>query len=376
MNLNFADLSRVPDSEAPNLFAFDASDRLILDSATALIDSAQPDTIAVIGDRHGALTLGAVLNHGARGVRVYQDELLHERALAQNAQRLGGADSYVSHELSESLLAGVALVLLQLPRSLNELREIADAIARWARPDVTVIAGGRVKHMSLNMNELLKEYFGDVQASLARQKSRVLTATQAKPLSSQLPFPVWGTDAELKFKLASFGGTFGGSTLDHGTRLLLQHLQLPAGESRRVVDLGCGNGTIAAAIATALPGAQVIAVDQNRSAVRAAELTLHEAGVADQVEVMRADGCESIEEGWADLIVLNPPFHSGAAVDDRIAAKLIESAARVLKPGGELWIVMNSHLSYRPHMQQMIGETSQIVRDRRFTVLKASKRGL
>ena len=54
---DWADLRRWPDVEAPNLQAWDATDRLLLDEAGALPDG--PDDVVVIGDRHGALTLGA-----------------------------------------------------------------------------------------------------------------------------------------------------------------------------------------------------------------------------------------------------------------------------------------------------------------------------
>ena len=79
-----------PDLEAPNLHAVDASDRLILDEAApALAEVAGGEGVVVIGDHHGALTLGAIARHGLSGVRTHQDRLLGERALQANAERLG-----------------------------------------------------------------------------------------------------------------------------------------------------------------------------------------------------------------------------------------------------------------------------------------------
>ncbi|MET0806693.1 MAG: SAM-dependent methyltransferase, partial [Lacisediminihabitans sp.] len=77
-------LRRYPDLEAPNLVAVDASDRLILDEAAADVAGSRPGTVVTIGDHYGALTLGA-LALGATAVRSYQDSLLGERALANNA---------------------------------------------------------------------------------------------------------------------------------------------------------------------------------------------------------------------------------------------------------------------------------------------------
>lgn len=383
----FASLSREPDLTADNLYAYDATDRLILETGADLLAASDPGTVVTIGDRHGALTLGA-LTLGAREVRVHQDPLLSELALAANAQRVNLAGDFSNHDFDEVLLRDARLVLMQLPRSLDALREIADAIARWAHPEVRVLAGGRVKHMTLAMNDVFREYFSDVTAGLARQKSRLLTVTRSQRPKTESPFPAWGRDADLAFKLAAYGQTFGAATLDHGTRLLLSTLpgadvgssdradREPNGQGtlQRVVDLGCGNGAIAAAVALAAPHVQVIASDQSRAAVKATELTVQEAGVEDRVRVIRADGCEGISEGWADLILLNPPFHSGAIVHEGVAHRLIRSCARALRPGGELRVVHNSHLRYRELIERVIGPTRQVARDRTFTVLSAIRR--
>lgn len=382
----FAQLTREPDLDAPELQAHDATDRLLLQTAAAdghrgepgaaEPGSAEPGTggLVVIGDRHGALTLGAIAGLGARGVRVFQDPLLGERALAANAARLGLAAEYANHPLDASLLAGARLVLLQLPRSLAELDEIAQAVARWADPAVTLLAGGRVKHMTRAMNEVLARSFGEVSAGLAERKSRVLTARS--PLAfrelGDPRFPVWGGDPDLPFAVAAFGATFGGAALDHGSRLLLRGLAdagWPAAD--RIVDLGCGGGVLAVSAALARPSARVIASDQSAAAVAATRLTAEAAGVVDRVEVHRADATEAVPEGWADLILLNPPFHTGATVHAGVAHRLIRSCTRALAPGGELRLVFNSHLGYRPLVERVIGPSRQIARDRTFTVLAA-----
>ena len=56
----FDGLRRWPDVEADNLFAFDATDRLLLDTAHEAIVAAGPAQVAVIGDNYGALTLGSI----------------------------------------------------------------------------------------------------------------------------------------------------------------------------------------------------------------------------------------------------------------------------------------------------------------------------
>jgi len=51
-------------------------------------------------------------------------------------------------------------------------------VAADADPVVTVLVGGRVKHMTHAMNDVLRGSFAEVTAGLGRQKSRVLTARE------------------------------------------------------------------------------------------------------------------------------------------------------------------------------------------------------
>lgn len=362
------DLRRWPDVEAPNLQAWDASDRLVLDEAGVLPDG--PDDVVVIGDRHGALTLGA-LQRGASRVRVHQDGVLGERALVANAARRG-VEGFEHHALDPSLVKGARVVLLQLARSLDELEEVTQLVAAHAHPDVRVVAGGRVKHMSRTMNDVLAESFHSVQASLARQKSRVLHASGPRQdVAVTWPHEQRHDDAGLAIR--AHGGVFAGTGIDIGTRLLLDHL--PAMRAaERAVDLACGNGVVASALALARPATHVLATDQSAAAVASTLATADANGVGDRVEVVRADGLETVEDGSAELIVLNPPFHVGAAVHTGLAERLFADAGRALAPGGELWAVWNTPLNYRPLLDKVIGSTRQVQRTPKFTVTSSRKR--
>ena len=360
MTFAFAELRRWPDLETPELQAWDAADTLILDEAASLLAGSP---VVVVGDAYGALTLGAI-SAGASEVRVHQDPLLGERALEANARAAGPAEAtYRSMALEAELFAGAVLVLLRLPRSLDELDEIAALIAAHASPQVVVIAGGRLKHMTVTMNEVLSRHFARLDVSHARQKSRVLIARE--PIAAAPAAPRHHRHADLGLEVVATGGVFAGASLDLGTRSLVEVLdQLPP--YHRAIDLGCGTGILAALLAKRDPGARVLASDQSAAAVASARLTMAANGL--DVEVVRDDGLSREENASADLILLNPPFHTGAAVHSGLAPRLFADAARVLRPGGELWTVWNSHLGYRPQLERIVGPTRQIARGPKFTV--------
>ncbi|MFI7002754.1 class I SAM-dependent methyltransferase [Nocardia sp. NPDC050175] len=367
-------LRRYPDVEALNLYAVDAADRLILDVADEALASSGSGKIAVLGDAYGALTIGAVAAHDLRNVRVYQDLLTGELALANNARALGYADRYTAYPLGRELLADVRVVLLRLPRALAGLIEVADAIARYADPEVVVFAGGRDKYLTKSMNDVLAQSFSEVRASRGRQKSRTLLVSGPKPVGEP-PFPVQDRLDDLGIDVVAHGAAFSGARLDIGTRFLLDHLKWMKPDAREAIDLGCGTGILAVALAKARPALRVLGTDQSAAAVASARATVAVNGVAERVTVVRDDAMSSAADNSADLVLCNPPFHVGAAVHTGSAIKMFAETGRVLRPGGELWTVFNSHLNYRGVIERMVGRTDVVGRNRKFTVTR-SVRGL
>ncbi|GAB3602455.1 class I SAM-dependent methyltransferase [Microbacterium aureliae] len=369
MDFPFDALRRRPDVEAPDLVAVDAADRLILDLSREARAGVPAEGLAVIGDAYGALTLAASADAGGP-VRVHQDSLLGERALARNAEDLGMPSAAVPLPLDAEVVRGARIVLLRLPRSLDALADIAGLIAAHADPAVQVFAGGRLKHMTPAMNDVVRRVFARVDVSHARQKSRVLIATG--PHDGADPEPRRAAHDGLI--VCAYGGAFAGTGIDIGTRVLLEHLPSSIAPDLPAVDLACGTGVVAATLALRHPGLRVHATDVSAAAVASARATAAANGVADRVSVVRDDAASSLPDGSARFVALNPPFHSGAAVHEGLAPALFADAARVLVPGGELWTVWNSHLRYRSALERLVGPTRQVARNAKFTVTASTRR--
>ena len=380
---DFQVLRRFPDLEADNLVAVDASDRLVLSEAGVTIETADPGRVVVVGDRYGAMTLGAIALHGAQDIRVHQDPITGEQALAHNAiraevgaTRVGLAGGYRQLPLTAELFAGATVVLGQLPKSLDALREIAQLAAAHADAGVTVFLGGRVKHMAHAMNGVLSESFSQVRASLAQQKSRVLVASEPRPARGAIAtaYPRRQHHLGLDLWVCAHGAAFAGTKIDLGTRFLLEFLDRMHPDASTAVDLGCGTGAIAAALARDRPDLSVVATDQSAAAVSSAAATMAANGLSERVRVLRDDAMSTLPDAGVDLIVCNPPFHFGTSVHAVAALKLFDAAARVLAPGGELWTVFNSHLAYDDALNRAVGPTRVMGRNAKFTVTASTRR--
>lgn len=351
----------------------DATDRLLLDTATELAGS-EPGRLVVVGDHFGALTLGAADRYGCADIRVHQDQLPGELALAGNAARFGLAGSYRSLPLTTELFAGAELVLVQAPNSLDALREIVELVSQAAAPNVRLYLGGRIKHLTLAMNQVLALGFDQVQPGLARQKSRVITASGLRPDPVPVSFPRQAWHAEFGLRVAAHGAAFAGTRIDLGTRRLLGLLDQLA-PATDAIDLGCGTGVLAAALARSQPGLRVLASDSSAAAVASATATAAANELADRITVQRDHALNTVPPASADLIVCNPPFHLGTTVHERAAEVLFRAAGRVLRPAGQLWTVANAHLDYRPVLRRLVGPTTVVHRDPKFTVTLSSRDG-
>ncbi|GAB2484221.1 hypothetical protein GCM10027030_18100 [Luteococcus sediminum] len=334
------------------------------------------------------------VTEGARARRLV---LLDAPALVERARET--ADEVVlwcddlreRQEVPEELLAdslqealtGADLVWMRLPKGLGGLDEYAELIANHADRDVRVVAGSRVKHMTLSMNEVLLTHFGSVNASLGRQKSRVLHARL--PYDSEPSWPRSKTHADLGVELWAHGNTFAAAKVDPGTRMLVDNIgkvgklvggspseAAVEGGALQVLDLGCGNGVLATLLARRFRTAHVMASDVAWSAVEATRLTAKANDV--RVDVLWRDGLGEFADDSLDILVTNPPFHVGHAKESGPALEMFADAARVLRKGGELWCVYNSHLPWRARLNELVGQTTIIAQNPKYTLTRTEVR--
>lgn len=172
--------------------------------------------------------------------------------------------------------------------------------------------------------------------------------------------------------LVTAPGVFAGARLDMGTALLLDHLAVEAGE--RVLDVGCGAGTIGFAALRRGAGS-VVMTDVNLLAMAAVRETIRRHGLA-VARAVAGDvyaGLDTSSGERFDLIVSNPPFHQGKAVDYGMPQRLIQEAPSHLADGGRLAIVANAFLPYERLLAERFRVVKELANTRRFKVLLAMR---
>lgn len=182
------------------------------------------------------------------------------------------------------------------------------------------------------------------------------------------PFSLELADGPLR--VISLPGVFSHGRLDRGTALLLQHLDnLPVGH---LLDFGCGAGVLGAVLKRRYPQSQVSLLDVDAFAVASSRLTLAANGL--EAEVLAGDGIHAAPLGLA-AILSNPPFHQGVHTNYAASEQLLREAASHLQPKGELRLVANNFLQYKPLIEQHLGSCQTLAEAGGFHIYQASKRG-
>jgi 16S rRNA (guanine1207-N2)-methyltransferase len=139
-----------------------------------------------------------------------------------------------------------------------------------------------------------------------------------------------------RFELATDSGVFSPGRLDPGTRLLLEAAPRPPAAGQ-LLDLGCGYGPLAIALAVSSPGARVWAVDVNR---RALELCAANAAAAGATNLTAVGPGDQALPARFELIWSNPPIRIGKQALHQLLGRWLARLA----PGAAGYLVVQRNL--------------------------------
>lgn len=164
---------------------------------------------------------------------------------------------------------------------------------------------------------------------------------------------------------------FSRSRIDPGTRLLIKSMRFP--KEGYVLDLGCGYGPIALAIAKLRPDLHVYGSDVNQRAVEMARQNAQKNGIANAT-FLAGSGVEPLPEIALAAVYTNPPYRAGKAV----VYGLVDEAAKRLAAGGHLTCVGRTKQgikSLKAHLEEVFDEVVELAKEGGYRVLEAIKYG-
>ncbi len=245
---------------------------------------------------------------------------------------------------------------LRIPKSREAFEMAMHAVASRLAPGAPLYVYGGNDEGIKSADKKLATVFGRVEKVLAKRKSRVIEARDVGPLRTGLE--AWARTRSVTIEgeardWLSYPGLFAKGGLDEGTQLLLEGVGRPEG---RVLDFGCGTGVVAATLAAR--GCSVEACDADALAVAA---TRHNSGVLTHL----GDGWAAVGDQGYDLVVSNPPIHSGKREDFRVLKALLDGAKARRVP---VCIVVQRQVPVEQLMKAMFDRVSLSVENGRFRV--------
>ena len=365
------ELQRNP--EDANLLAWNAADEFLLTRLHELQVLGRDSHVLLVNDRFGALAVALA------GVSLYSwcDSYLSQQALSTNLTLNGLAQELVTINADYRFpRQQFDCVILKLPRSnamlehqLYQLRDVVD-------DETFILAGGMTKEVRSATLHLFEQIIGPVETTRAYKKSRLIRAERDLSLvEGESPYPdFYELEVDRLYRISNHAGVFSRDHLDQGSRLLIEYMP-QADHYRDIVDLGCGNGVLGIIAASLNPRASVLFSDESHMAIASATDNFANAFAATRQAIFQVDDCLSrVAEGSQDLVLNNPPFHQQQSMTDAIAWHMFRDARRVLRPGGEFWVVANRHLGYHAKLKKIFGNSETVGSNAKFVVLKAIRR--
>ena len=360
------ELLRAHHDPSQPLRAWDAADELVLSH----LDEAGVDggRWLVVNDGHGALAT-ALAGHRPTS---WTDSAVTMAATRANLERNGIDPADVELLASTDDPSGpLDVVVVKVPRTLALLEDQLHRLRPRLHAGSVVVGAAMTKDVHRSTIALFEAAVGPTPTSLARKKARLLLASVDPALDPGPALaPVRWTTPE-GVEVHSLPGVFSAAGLDTGTRLLLANLP-PLEGDEVVIDLGCGNGVVAATVARRHPGIELVCCDESFRAVASARRTLAGAGVPADLRV--TDVLDGVADASADTVLCNPPFHAGGARTSSVAHRMFAESQRVLRSGGTLTVVANRHLGHHATLRRWFHDIEVVASDPRFVVLRGRRR--
>lgn len=235
--------------------------------------------------------------------------------------------------------------IVRLPGGWDAFRMTLHAVCARLPAGAPLWVYGGAEEGIASLDKRLDGLAEGVETVALKKRTRVLQMTRTAA-AAQGALKDWRESHDIAvpngaapLSLAFYPGCFAAGRLDDGTKLLLENLPSfgPAAQTTtaRTLDFASGTGVVAAALRARAPNLRLTLLDADATALAAAR-----ENVPDAAYVL-SDGLSGLEPAARfDLIVSNPPIHTGRQEDFSVLSALLEQAPKLLRPKGALIFVV------------------------------------
>lgn len=263
------------------------------------------------------------------------------------------------------------LVIIQFPKSKAELTFTLAMIAESIENECLVLVVGENKSGIKSLAKLT-----DLQltacAKIDAARHCLLFAANMRETQQAFILADWlkpysFTIQNTRVDVLALPGVFSQNGLDIGTQVLLENL--PKKISGELLDFGCGAGVIASYIGKVLPEVNLHLLDVSALALYSAKATLQLNNLTGNI--FPSNSLSDVK-GKFDCVISNPPFHQGLKTNYQATETFLSKIKPHLKPKGQVTVVANSFLRYQPIMEETIGRTQILARQKGFSLYHCS----
>ena len=141
---------------------------------------------------------------------------------------------------------------------------------------------------------------------------------------------------------------FAPKAIDTGTLAMLSMIDFTSND--KVLDLGCGYGTVGILAGKIIGGEKVIMCDISETAVQYSKINA-ELNQVMNIDIKVSDGYKNIADNDFTLILSNPPYHT----DFSVAKNFIEGGYKRLVIGGRMIMVTKRLTWYKNKLSSVFG---------------------
>jgi len=264
------------------------------------------------------------------------------------------------------------LLLIYIPKAKTEIEYLLANLTPHLKANADIILVGEKKCGIKSVANLLTPYSGYSNAIDSARHCSIIYAQLSKSVAV-FKQQQWIKDYQININditltIRSLPGVFSFGELDKGSELLLNNL--PDVLSGDGLDFGCGAGVLSCYLLKKHPQLTLDLIDVNVYALASAKLTLEKNNL--QANVFASDVFSNVNKEY-DVLLSNPPFHSGQKTNYNAAETFINQSINFLKKKGKLTIVANKFLRYEPLLTLTYKKFCEDAQNNKFKVLSCLK---